>query len=86
MKAKYYGKKLIKDDITGDVIKKLEPTIHIEATASEVDRVEAILDSIGYEYDATGTDESTVYWIPVYEKKEYTEFMTEWKATKKVIK
>ena len=55
----------------------------IDAPNSEQDKIEALLDDLGYRYDAFGDSEDAVYYVPVDDKDDYKDFVERWKEAKK---
>lgn len=83
MNVKYKGRKTT-DSFGDKLARPLEPAAIISFAEEEADKVVAILEETGYDFDIFG--EPGLLWaqVTVDGKEDYKDFMKEWKAGKEV--
>ena len=93
MTAKYYGKKLIKNEF-GDILRKMTPCVEITMKENEVDRFHKMLDyitkNIGWSYDADliadGIGGTVSAYVPVDDAEDGRDFFECYKEAKANVK
>lgn len=87
MNARYYGRKVIKDDL-GNVRDVLEPVVEVNFTEKERDKAEKMLDRMREWYTVYVDASLDCYTatIPVCDREDGNYFLKEWKELKKQFK
>lgn len=93
MNAKYYGKKLIKNEF-GDILRKMTPCVQITMKENEVDRFDKMLDyiieNIGISYACDfvvdGIEGIVTAYVPVDDAEDGRDFFECYKEAKANVK
>ncbi len=87
MKARYYGKKIVRDDF-GNVVHDFDPVVEITFTEKEKDKAEAMLDRMRewYSVDVIGCEDIYTATIPVCDREDGNACLEEWKELKAQFK
>ena len=77
MYVRYYGKKIIKDEL-GNVTKRFNPAAEVGYTVKEMDIVQIALDAVGRAYSTFGDgwDNKLTALIGVDDREDYEDFKT----------
>ena len=81
MNVQYKGRQTV-DFFGGKLARPLEPATIISFSEEEEDKVMAILEETGYDFDIFGEPGFCWAQVTVGGKEDYKEFMKEWKAGK----
>ena len=86
MRARYFGKKIVRNEF-GDVTARFDPEVEIVYTEAEAEAVEAWLSTTAYGYDLFGEGDGTsTAHVYVSDREDADDFLAERKATKKTFK
>lgn len=86
MKARYFGKKTVRNEF-GDITARYDPTVEISYAEADADAVKTWLSETGYSYDLYGNGDGTFFAnVYVEDRADADDFLTEWKAAKKTFK
>ena len=86
MKARYYGKKIERNEF-GDVVAKFDRCVEVDYTEAEAENMEAWLESTGFRFDLFGSGDGSLFaLVYVSDKEDAGYFLGLWKEAKPAIR